>query len=112
LIFGVQYRDLLAVPNLNLGITVKNLGPSMQYGGSGLWIQADDPTSSRGTTFYQVGAGSFELPSSVSLGLSYSRNFDEVNKVTVATSFVNNNFTYDEIRVGAEYSFRDLVMCG
>jgi hypothetical protein len=107
--FGVQYRNLLSVPNLNLGIVVKNLGPSLKYGGSGLWIQATDPASSRGTTFYEVGAGSFELPSSVSLGLSYSNNFDEVNKLTVATSFVNNNFTYDEIRVGGEYSFRDLI---
>ena len=107
--FGVQYRNLFAIPDLALGIVVKNLGPSMQYSGSGLWVQATDPSSARGLTYLQVGAGSFELPSSVSLGLSYSKQLDVDNKVSVAGSFVNNNFSYDNICVGAEYSFKNIA---
>lgn len=107
--FGVQYRDFFSTPGLSIGVAVKNLGGSLQYGGSGLWVQAQDPTSNRGLTYYQVGAGEFELPSTIALGVAYSRSIDEDNKVSVAGSFVNNNFSYDEYRIGAEYSFKDIV---
>jgi hypothetical protein len=107
--FGVEYQNVFSVPNLSVGIAVKNLGGSMQYGGSGLTILANDPNSDRGLTYYNVEAAEFELPSTVSMGVSYKREINEENSISIAGAFNNNNFSYDNYRIGAEYSFRDLL---
>ena len=49
------------------------------------------------------------MPSEIGLGLSYLRQFDEQNSVTVSASFQNNNYTYDDYKVGLEYNFKDLL---
>ena len=107
--FGVQYREFFSIPNLSVGIAVKNLGGSIQYGGSGLFVSANDPTSDRGVTYYQVAAAEFELPSTISLGLSYVRDINEDNKVAVSGNFQNNNFSYDNYKIGAEYSYKNIL---
>ena len=106
---GVQYRDLFAVPNLSLGVVVKNLGGTMKYSGTALWVSANEVSGNRGTTFYEVGAQASELPSEISLGVSYTRNINEDNKFTVAGTFVNNNYTYDNYKGGLEYSYKDIL---
>jgi hypothetical protein len=105
---GVQYRDLFT-SGLSMGVVVKNLGGAMQYGGSGLIIQADDPNSERGTTFYQVTAASFELPSEIALGVSYTRALNEENSLSIAGAFVNNNFAFDDYKFGLEYSYKNIA---
>ena len=105
---GVQYRDLFT-PGLSVGVVVKNLGGAMEYTGSGLFIQADDPNSERGTTFYEVTAASFELPSEIALGVSYTRALNEENSLSIAGAFVNNNFAFDDYKVGFEYSYRNIA---
>jgi hypothetical protein len=106
---GVQYRNLFDIQNLALGVVVKNLGGSLTYGGNGLFVQANDLSASRGTTFYTIAAQSSELPSQIVLGLAYAYKFDEDNSVSVAGSFVNNNYSYDEYRGGAEYSYKNII---
>jgi hypothetical protein len=106
---GVQYRDLLDIPGLAVGVVVKNLGGSMTYDGSALWVTATDANSDRGTTFYKVTAASYELPSEISLGLSYQKQFDESNSLTGSFAFTNNNYSYDDYRVGLEYSYKNML---
>ena len=106
---GVEYKDLFSVPSLDVGVVVKNLGGTMTYGGNALWVNATDPNSSRGPTYYEFGPQSSELPSEISIGLSYTRVLDADNKLTVAGAFVNNNYTYDDYKAGLEYSFKDIV---
>lgn len=105
---GVQYRDLFT-PGLSVGVVVKNLGGAMKYDGSSLFIQADESGSERGNTFYKVAAAEFELPSEFAIGLSYSREINEENSLSVSTAFQNNNFAYDDYKVGLEYSYRDIL---
>ena len=105
---GVQYRDLFT-PGLSLGVVVKNLGGAMKYDGSALFIQADDPSSGRGNTFYQVAAASFELPSEFSLGLSYTKALNEENLLSFSGAFVNNNFAYDDYKFGLEYAYNNIL---
>jgi hypothetical protein len=105
---GVQYRDLFT-SGLSLGIVVKNLGGAMKYEGAGLFIQANDPGSGRGTTFYQVAAASFELPSEIALGVSYTRALNEENNLSISGAFVNNNFAFDDYKVGLEYSYKNIA---
>lgn len=102
---GVQYRNLVGVQGLTTGIAIKSFGPPMQYDGPGLFVEAVDPTSQRGVTFYKVEAGTFELPSVIEIGLAYSRKLDEMNQIDVASTFQNNNFDYDQYRIGLEYSY-------
>ena len=71
--------------------------------------RANDPSSSRGQTFYRFDAASAELPSEIGIGLSYIRHFDEENSVNVSATFQNNNYTYDDYKVGAEYNYKDLL---
>lgn len=107
--FGVQYNNLFDVQGFGVGVVVKNLGPSMTFSGNGTFILANDQSSSRGPTYYNFTAASAELPSEIGIGLSYMRHFDEQNSVMLSTSFQNNNFTYDDYKIGAEYNFKDLL---
>jgi len=107
--FGVQYKNLLEVEGLDLGVVVKNLGSSIKYDGNGLYTQAESTVGDRGPTYLKIDAASAELPSEISVGLAYERKFDEENAVTFAATFQNNNYTYDDYKVGAEYSFKDLL---
>ncbi len=104
---GVEYRDLFSVSGLAVGVVVKNLGSSMKYSGNALFKMAEDPTSSRGPTYYQIDAASAQLPSEIAIGVSYLKRFDEQNSLSVSGTFQNNNYTYDNYKIGLEYSFEN-----
>ncbi len=106
---GVQYSNLVGINGFSTGVVVKGIGPAMQYGGSGLWVPATAQGSDRGVTFYQVQAASFDLPSVIEIGLSYRLSLDDMNTFTFAGSFQNNNYAYDEYRVGVEYSYNQVL---
>lgn len=102
---GVQYRDVLALRGLDIGVTVKNIGPPMKYGGSGLFVNATVQGTNRGTTLYKVETAEFDLPSVVEIGAAYRMMSSEKNSLNLSTTFQNNNYSYDEYRLGAEYSY-------
>lgn len=106
--FGVQYKDLFEVPGFAFGVVVKNLGSSLKYDGNALYVEGQSTIGERGPTFLKIDAASAELPSEISIGLSYERKFNEENTVTISTTFQNNNFTYDDYKIGLEYSFKDI----
>jgi hypothetical protein len=98
----------LEVQGFNLGVVVKNLGSSMKYDGNGLFVQATSTVGERGPTYYKVEAASAELPSEIALGLSYEKDFNEDNTLTLSATFQNNNYTYDDYKIGLEYGFKDI----
>jgi len=106
---GVQYRDLLDVTGLSLGVVVKNLGGSIKYDGNATFVQADQTGTSRGPTWYKIDATSDPLPSEMALGLSYKREIDELNNLTVSASYTNNNYTFDDYKIGLEYSYDNVL---
>lgn len=106
---GLQYRSLLGVEDLAIGVAVKNVGPPMRYGGSGLFVQAEALGAERHITTYKVEAAAFELPSVIELGLAYRMPLGEANQIQLTGTFQNNNFAYDEYRFGAEYVFDNTV---
>lgn len=105
---GVQYRDMLQVPGLNLGVVVKNLGSPIKYDGNAMFVNAEAVGANRGPTYYKVDASTAELPSEIGIGLSYMRKLDEENSLTLSGTFVNNNYTYDDYKVGLEYTFKNI----
>ncbi len=105
---GVQYNGLV-IPELKLGIAIKNIGPSMKFDGSDLLYTAKVTGADRAEQFYKVDAAEFDLPSTIEIGLAYQRKLDDVNAFTLMTNFQNNNYQGDEYKLGAEYGFKDMV---
>ncbi len=102
------------------GITLRNLGPALKYGGNGLSFRSDIPNSDKTLTVEQR-SNEFELPSLVNIGLSYDFYLTEVSenedneayadhRITASGTFTSNSFTRDQIRVGAEYAFQEMFM--
>lgn len=107
---GVQYvsgeRD-----NFKLGISLKNVGTPMEFGGEGLTVRRPNPTPDGGVIYeiaYDSRGASFELPSSLNLGVSYDFYVGEDNYIRALTNFTSNAFSKDQIGVGAEFSFRNV----
>lgn len=107
---GVQYRGGKD-DRVRLGISLRNVGPSMKFTGEGLSSQVD-PTAPQTnnyllTNYYR--SGKFEMPTMLNLGVSYdfimgARN----NYLRVLGNFTSNAFSRDNIAVGAEYSYRGI----
>jgi hypothetical protein len=105
--FGIQYTNL-GVEGLNLGLAVKNIGPNLQFNGSNLLVQATAAGALRGQQQYAIQASSAEMPSSLEIGLGYTRKFDEKNSAVIGGMFRNNNYQDDEYNLGGEYNFDNL----
>ena len=103
--FGVQYTGLANVNGLSIGVAVKNIGPAIQFDGTGLYRQANVIDISRPSSFYKVQASSDELPSTIELGIAYRRTFEEKHMLTLTGLFQNNNFSADQYTAGLEYGY-------
>lgn len=106
---GVLYDNLGGLNGLSIGVVVHNIGPQMQFDGSGMLVLADVGGYQRPAQFYEIQAAPFELPTSIEFGLGYRAGIDALNSIQFAGIFQSNNFSDDEYRVGAEYSFQDIV---
>lgn len=105
---GVIYQDLANIDGLSMGIVMKNLGPQMQYGGSGLLTYANVDDYNRAPQYYKIETAKFDLPSSFELGLGYKPVLDDINSLQLSGAFLNNNFSADEFKLGAEYGYNNM----
>lgn len=107
---GVQYvsgdRD-----EFKLGIALRNIGSPMEFSGEGLTLRADvtEGDIDYPVTLSQRGED-FELPSLLNIGLSYDFYFGETNYLRAIANFTSNAFARDDIGIGAEFSFMDIVV--
>lgn len=104
---GIQYSGLAGYRGLQLGVTLRHLGPNMKYDGPGLYRSADELNSKRDAQLLKIEAAGFNMPTSLEIGLAYAAAFSDIHSVTVSGAFENNNFLQDQYRIGAEYSYRD-----
>ena len=100
--FGVQYSNVANISGLAVGVAIKNIGPQMKYDGSGLLRTATANDGSRPQQRYKSEAASFELPSLMEIGVSYSRKIDDMLDFNVNSVFANDNLYLDEYKVGGE----------
>lgn len=105
---GVEYNGLI-VPELKLGVVIKNLGPNMTYAGSNLLRQGTTVGDIRGINWYAVEAASFELPSQMDVALAYDKKLGESSDVTVFADFENNNYSSDVYKLGLQYVFNNML---
>ncbi len=106
---GVQYVNFAGINGLSFGMALRNLGGNMTYDGSGLTGQGKMDDGARPSTSLKVDPASFELPSALEIGLAYTHDFGEMGTITGSYMFQNNNFSFDDNKMGLEYSFRNMV---
>lgn len=102
---GVQYVNG-PDDNFKFGISLRNIGSPMRFGGEGLSFQSTNP----GKDFpynltYDQRSASFELPSMLNIGASYDLHLDHKNVLSVVANFTANSFSTDELGGGLEYAF-------
>jgi len=109
---GVQYRTSFGKDDehddrLKLGISLRNVGSTMRYGGDGLTFRTNrDPDF---TSLASRPSADFELPSVLSLGVSYDIYFGGDSRFTPTGAFISNAFSQDQIGIGFEYGFKDYL---
>ena len=104
---GIQYvtgED----DELKFGISLKNWGPSMSFGGTGHSLTM---TNHAGNNFtVETRAASMELPTCLNIGLAYDFLFDQWDqKLTLAAAFTSNAFLRDNYTLGVEYGLLNRV---
>lgn len=105
--FGVQYHGFANIRGLDIGVSVKNIGPQMQYGGAGLLRSGTLDNLSRPTSPYKIEASKSELPSVIELGFAYNTPISDQMNVNVSSIFQNQNYSDDEYRFGAEFAYAE-----
>ena len=99
---GIQYVTG-EFDQLKFGISLKNWGPSMSYGGTGLSLQLINTAGNNFTV--ETRSAEMELPTCLNIGLSYDFLFEKWDQcLTVAASFTSNAFLRDNYTLGFEYS--------
>ncbi len=105
---GVQYDNFALVNGLKLGLVLKNFGPQMKFSGPDLIRNAIDASSLRGEQFYHIDAATFELPSQLSIGITYDINTGEQISYMVSTAYQSNNFSNDRLKIAGEVGFNNM----
>ena len=104
--------------NLKFGIALRNVGPKMKYMGDGLTVKTEYDNKE---FTLNSRSESFEMPAELQIGLSYDffvgQPTDTTGKTgvsndrfTLAGTFVSRSFGKDQVRVGAEYAWQEMVM--
>ncbi|MBI1806043.1 MAG: PorV/PorQ family protein [Ignavibacteria bacterium] len=106
---GVQYSGLGGLEGLSVGVAVKNIGPSMRFGGGGLIRTAQVNDANRQTSSVRIQAAAADLPSTIEIGLGYTVSVAGEGRMNFASTFQNNNFSDDEYKIGAEYIFNEVL---
>lgn len=88
---------------MKFGITLKNVGPTINYSGDGLGIQGARVADEVVQTFDQQ-SQAYELPSLLGIGASYDFIFNESSRLIAAFAFTANSFFNDQYRLGVDYA--------
>lgn len=106
--FGLQYNTGIG---LKLGIALKNIGGNMKFDGNDLEIFTTDQSARPDAVGenVRVPLASFDLPATFEIGMAYEYKINDQNGLNIMGTFLNDNYAMDEYRVGAEYSFNNLI---
>lgn len=103
---GVQYvtgdKD-----EFKLGISLRNIGSPMVFGGEALSFQGDAPDDDDFQLTFDQRAEEYELPSVLNIGISYDFYFGEEIYLRSVGNFTSNAFSSDQIGGGLELFFMD-----
>ncbi|MCH8329889.1 MAG: PorV/PorQ family protein [Bacteroidetes bacterium] len=105
---GIQYITG-SDENLRFGISLRNIGMPMKFGGDGISFSSFSPSGDFDMTVEQR-SQRYELPSLLNIGGAYDLKFQDKHRVTIVANFTSNSFTPDQVGAGIEYSFKEYFM--
>ena len=96
---------------LQFGVSLKNFGTKMNYGGVGLQtnVPIRPDVANSGNFPLVVDADSYELPSLLNFGATYTRQFAGDVSATVLGNFRSNAYDQAEFAGGVEFGYANLV---
>jgi hypothetical protein len=83
---------------LAVGLTIKNYGTEMEFGGIGSYIESDNHPA-------EPIASKFDLPSSINMGIAYDILNRDRSLLTGSGTFQSNNYYTDVWQGGLEYVY-------
>ncbi len=106
---GVQYSA--SENGIHIGASLKNLGLNMNFTGSDLEEFSPPFGSDPGTPTEprRITLQSFEMPTTLELGVAYGPMTIGPAKILFSGSFLNNNFYFDEFRFGVQANLMDIL---
>lgn len=102
---GIQYITG-SREQIKFGVTMKNVGPTMEIDGDGLSLSANYTNGPVMTM--QIRPEAFELPSLIKLGASYDFYVGEDHGLVAMAAFTENSFSKSQYHGGLEYDFRGM----
>ncbi len=113
---GIQYVAG-KMNNVHFGISLKNVGPKLQFAGDGLAFRTliDNGTVSGTNLTVEHRSEAYEMPAQLNGGASYDYwlggdTAKKVHRITLAAAFTSNSFGKDQEKVGLEYGFKNFLM--
>ena len=106
---GVQYVSG-DDDQFKLGLSLRNVGTKMSFGGQGLAEQFSNPDRGDYQLTLEQRISDFELPSVLNIGVSYDILIGDKNRITLLGNFTSNSFSRDQIGGGFEYAFNKMFM--
>ncbi len=102
--FGLQYISPWKVA---FGVTLRNLGGGMTYDGTGIEFNTTIPGAEPGATSRRtrLDMAAAEMPTSMTMGLSYSYELSDVQALNVSGLYSNNSLAIDAMSAGLEYAY-------
>jgi len=110
---GIQYVTGFNADrnDFKIGITLKNVGTPMKFGGDGLSTRTLVTSVSPSYEYtVEQRANGFEIPSLLGIGVNYDAKLAKDHRLSFGLGFTSNSFTQDTYQGGFEYSFREIVM--
>lgn len=107
--FGLQYQP--ALQGFRFGVALKNIGTNLRYDGPDLEQTIQLPGTEPGTQLRPVRLPSapMDLPSTLEFGVSYEASAGEANTLMLTSTFVNNNYAYDDLKVGGQWAYDNML---
>lgn len=104
---GIQYITG-KTEQIKFGITMKNVGPTMKLNGDGMSFRGsytDGPTMT-----VAMRSAEYELPSLITLGMSYTFDIAASHDIIAMGSFTENSFSKNQFNAGLEYNFKNILI--
>ncbi len=102
---GVQYSQFLNFSGLDLGVSIRHIGQSMRYSGSGLQSPAQSVGANRSATQFQAVSADADIPTTVDVSLEYNI----WRGLNVASTYSENTYQPPQVQTQLSYNFRDLL---
>lgn len=106
---GIQYRTGIK-DRLKLGISLRNVGPAMKFGGDGLANRVIFQGNNDYTTTVTLPTSKFELPTTLSMGGSYDFFLGSHNTISLLGGFISNSFYLNQFGAGLSYKYKQYVI--